>query len=52
MGNYEWLGIAHDKLLVTYLLITRNQMTRRTSIWQVEGDTWKILFYQVAPVQS
>ena len=32
MGNYEWLGISHDKLLVTYLLITRNQMTRCTSI--------------------
>lgn len=52
LGKFEWLGISRNKLLVTYLLITRNQMTRRTSIWQIEGDEWTIVFHQATPVEE
>ncbi|MEL6553549.1 MAG: hypothetical protein AAFQ63_08835 [Cyanobacteria bacterium J06621_11] len=55
IGKFEWLGISYDKLLVTYLLLTRNQMTRRTSIWQLQADNWTenwtIVFHQATPVQ-
>ena len=55
IGKFAWLGISYDKLLVTYLLLTRNQMTRRTSIWQLQSDNWTenwtIVFHQSTPVQ-
>lgn len=55
IGKFEWLGIAHNKLLVTYMLLTRNQLTRRTSIWQIDDPAvpdspWRILFHQATPV--
>lgn len=56
IGKFEWLGIAYDKLLVTYMLMTRNQLTRRTSIWRVTpkdwSECWQIVFHQATPVQS
>ncbi|MGD1898593.1 MAG: hypothetical protein ACFB16_16760 [Phormidesmis sp.] len=52
IGKFEWLGISHNKLLVTYMLLTRNQLTRRTSIWRIENNIWTIVFHQATPVQD
>lgn len=51
IGKFQWREISYDSYLVTYILLTRNQMTRRTSIWQVAGNTWKIMFHQATPMQ-
>lgn len=51
IGKFEWHKLSPNKVLVTYMLLTRNQLTRRTSIWQLSTRNWKILFHQATPVQ-
>ena len=51
IGKFEWQKVANNKVLVTYLLLTRNNMTRRTSLWHITGKNWKIMFHQATPVQ-
>lgn len=51
MGKFKWQKVANNKVLVTYLLLTRNNITRRTSLWHLTGRSWKIMFHQATPVQ-
>lgn len=51
IGKFEWQKIANNKVLVTYMMLTCNNMTRRTSIWHFTGKDWKIMFHQATPVQ-
>ena len=51
IGKFEWQKVANNKILVTYLLLTRNNITRRTSLWHIAGKHWRIMFHQATPVQ-
>jgi len=51
VGKFEWHAIAPNKYIVTYILHTRNQTTRRTSLWRVVASDWTIMFHQATPIQ-
>lgn len=50
-GKFQWTALGHSNYLVTYILLTRNQMTRRTSMWIRSNSTWQIAYHQSTPMQ-
>jgi hypothetical protein len=51
-SDFDCLELARDTYLVTYTLLQQKQrVTRRSSIWQRTGQSWKILYHQGTVVE-
>lgn len=47
-NDFECRVLSHDTYLLTYTLIQgkEKRVTRRSTIWQLDGNQWKILYHQ------
>lgn len=50
--NFYCREIAPNNYLLTYLLVQEHRVTHRASIWQKNGEDWKILYHQGTIVQA
>ena len=46
MKDFWCREIALNSYLLTYTLIQADRVTRRATIWQRSGNSWKILYHQ------
>ncbi len=44
--DFDCLEIAPDNYLLTYILLQRERVSRRATIWRRTADGWKILYHQ------
>jgi len=46
--DFEYRILSQDTYLLTYTLIQgkEKRVTRRSTIWQLDGNQWKILYHQ------
>lgn len=44
--EFDLIKIAKDNYLVTYILVHNGKATRRSTIWRLEEEKWKILYHQ------
>jgi hypothetical protein len=51
--DFECRMLAEDVYLLTYTLLqNKERLTRRSTIWQLTEDGWKIVFHQGTMVQT
>jgi len=51
-SDFHCRGLAPDVYLLTYTLLQGERKTRRATIWQRSGGSWKIVFHQGTVVQE
>jgi hypothetical protein len=52
-SDFNMTTIAPDHYLVTYILTQdKTRITRRSTLWRVENNTWKIVYHQGTIVDS
>ncbi|PNZ11501.1 hypothetical protein CD113_08260 [Staphylococcus simiae] len=52
--QFEQLNLTEDTIHCIYFLnnIDNNELTRRSSIWKLESDEWKLFFHQGTKVNN
>jgi hypothetical protein len=50
--DFHCRELSADVYLLTYTLLQGERKTRRTTIWQRNGTSWKIVFHQGTVVQA
>ena len=48
--DYTCQPLSPDVTLLTYISETPTRRVLRSSLWRLEGDTWRIVFHQGTPV--
>lgn len=52
-SDFHCRRLSHDTYLLTYTLVQdNNRLTRRSTIWQLAPDGWKIVFHQGTVVEA